>query len=281
MQEWLKRNRDQYIFAYPRTCAHGGFAQILPEHTMPAWGAAVSMGAEEIEFDLWHTKDGELVSIHDCTLDRTSDGTGYVFDHTLEELRQLDFGSKHSEALKGLRNSTFEEILKEFAGRVIMNIHVKSLYEYIPYGYTGDPAYDPGHMEKIIALIDKYDCREYVYFMSCVEVLEIARLLAPGIRRCCGEEEDVYWGRKKTQIVQRAIAHDCQMVQFRCGPDHKPCFTKEDVELAHANNMICNVCEPHTAEEARILLEMGADTLLAVNYLAVAQMVQTFKKKSV
>jgi len=88
---------------YPRVCAHRGFSKIAPENSMPAFGAAVAMGAEEIEFDLWYTKDGELVSIHDATLDRVSDGTGFVYEYTLEELKKLDFGIKHGERFKGMR----------------------------------------------------------------------------------------------------------------------------------------------------------------------------------
>ncbi|MBR5011053.1 MAG: hypothetical protein IKY12_00690, partial [Clostridia bacterium] len=82
---------------YPRVCAHRGFKTIAPENSMPAFGAAVAMGAEEIEFDLWYTKDGEIVSIHDSTLDRVSNGTGKVTEHTYAELLELDFGSKYGE----------------------------------------------------------------------------------------------------------------------------------------------------------------------------------------
>ena len=62
--------------AYPRLCAHRGFSTIAPENSMPAFGAAVAMGAEEIELDLWPTADGEIVSCHDGTLDRVSTGSG-------------------------------------------------------------------------------------------------------------------------------------------------------------------------------------------------------------
>ncbi|MBO6053675.1 MAG: glycerophosphodiester phosphodiesterase, partial [Clostridia bacterium] len=47
---------------------------------MAAFGAAVAMGAQEIEFDLWETADGEIVSIHDANLDRVSTGHGFVWD---------------------------------------------------------------------------------------------------------------------------------------------------------------------------------------------------------
>ena len=78
------------IMPYPRVCAHRGFNAIAPENSMPAFGAAVDMGADEIEIDLWWTKDGEIVSTHDDRLERVSDGTGFVYEHTLEELKKHD-----------------------------------------------------------------------------------------------------------------------------------------------------------------------------------------------
>ncbi|MBQ8250067.1 MAG: hypothetical protein IJY93_09370 [Clostridia bacterium] len=129
---WLYRNGGASVvpfddvMPYPRLCAHRGFNTVAPENSMPAFGAAVSLGAEEIEFDLWSTKDRVLVSCHDSTLERVSDGSGKIYEHTYEELLALDFGVKHGEKFSGLGITTFEEILKKFAGRVIMNIHVKS-----------------------------------------------------------------------------------------------------------------------------------------------------------
>ena len=73
------------------------------------------------EFDLWYTKDGEVVSIHDPTLDRVSNGTGKVWEYTLDELRALDFGAKCGEAFRGMRIPTFEDILKKFACHCVMN----------------------------------------------------------------------------------------------------------------------------------------------------------------
>ena len=59
---WLYRNGGKGILPfdaylpYPRICAHRGFNSVAPENSMPAYGAAVALGAEEIEFDLWSTK---------------------------------------------------------------------------------------------------------------------------------------------------------------------------------------------------------------------------------
>ena len=74
---------------YPRVCAHRGFNTVAPENSMPAYGAAIAMGADEIEFDLWWTKDGKVVSCHDRRLHRVSTGEGSITDCTYEELLQL------------------------------------------------------------------------------------------------------------------------------------------------------------------------------------------------
>ena len=158
---WLYRNGGPSVvlpddvMKYPRLCAHRGFNTIAPENSLPAFGAAVALGAEEIEFDIWSTKDGVLVSSHDLNLSRVSDGTGTVCEHTYEELMQLDFGFKTGEKFRGLRIATFEEILQKFAARVIMNIHVK----------IWDAGQADDKLEEIVALIRKYDCAKYVYFL--------------------------------------------------------------------------------------------------------------------
>ena len=105
-------SKNDEIMPYPRVCAHRGMPKAAPENSMPSFGAAIALGADEIEFDLWITKDGEWISIHDPVLDRVSDGTGYVWEYTLDELKKFDFGIKFSEEYKGLRIVTLGEILK-------------------------------------------------------------------------------------------------------------------------------------------------------------------------
>ena len=106
------------VMKYPRICAHRGFNTIAPENTMPAFGAAISMGAQEIEFDIWSTKDGVLVSCHDDTLERVSDGEGKIYDHTYEELLKLDFGIKAGDKFKGLKLLPLRIFLKSLQGRL-------------------------------------------------------------------------------------------------------------------------------------------------------------------
>lgn len=248
------------IMPYPRTCAHRGFNTVAPENSMPAFGAAVAMGADEIEFDLWQTKDGEIVSIHDSTLQRVSDGEGKVYDKTYEELLAFDFGKKFGEEFEGMRILKLERILEKLACRVVMNIHIKSRTKTEPE--------DEEFLKKIIALIDKYDCRRHVYFMSGNDaVLDQLRSLAPDICRCCGG------GKAPWEIVERAIKYECKKVQL-----FKPYFNREMIDKAHANGIRCNVFWSDDPEETEEFLSMGIDTILTNDYNRISQIINTKPK---
>ena len=232
-----------------RLCAHRGFSTVAPENSLPAFGSAVALGANEIEFDLWWTKDGEIVSIHDATLDRVSNGTGKVFDHTYEELLKLDFGSKTGKHFAGLKILRFEEILAKLSCHTIMNIHMKDVGK----------EWDEAHVKKVLRFIDAYDARGHVYFMSsCGPLQDQLARLAPDIPRCMGYAP-------KKDIVDEAIKHKCQMVQL-----FKPYFDKSAVDRAHAAGMRVNVFWSDDPAEAKKFLDMGIDTILTNDYLLIA-----------
>ena len=194
-------NFEEYL-GYPRLCAHRGFSAVAPENSLPAFGAAIALGADEIEFDLWPTKDGEIVSIHDPTLDRVSTGSGKVFELTYDEIKEFDFGTKFSEKFKGLEIVKFEEILKRFTGHTIMNIHVKPLSLSEPYPQE--------ILEKIVALIRRYDCARHCYFMLEPDIhIRQFKEYAPDIPVCVGHLSARPW-----EIVDRAIELGAEKVQL-------------------------------------------------------------------
>lgn len=124
--------------------AHRGASGHAPENTMAAFHKAFEMKADYIEIDVQMTKDGELIAIHDTTVNRTTNGTGHVGDFTLEEIRELDAGSWFSDAYAGEKIPTFEEILDEFRGKIGILIELKS------------PELYPGIEEKVAeALIER------------------------------------------------------------------------------------------------------------------------------
>ena len=191
---------DDLKTPYPRVCAHQGFNTIAPSNSMPAFGAAVAMGAEEIEFDLWPTADGEIISCHDMTLERISTGTGTITDRTLKELEEFDFGVKFSDKFKEMRALRFEEILKKFSCQTIMNIHVKPL--------SRTEAYPEEIMKKIVGLIRAYDCEKYVYFMLETDAqIKQFKEYAPDIAVCASHMRERPW-----EVVDRAIELGCEKV---------------------------------------------------------------------
>ena len=256
---WLYRNAGpstslfEDVMPYPRLCAHRGLHRTAPENSLPAYGAAVALGAPEIELDLWATADGVLVSCHDERLERVSNGTGKIADYTLRELRRLDFGSVYDQKYRGLRIPTFEEILSRFAGRCILNVHVK-LWEVAGY---------PPMIDEVIEMIRRYDCERYVYLMIVNDEIhrEVLRR-APDIATCVGWNGD----KDPLSMPRRAITLGAKKVQL-----YKPYFNEETFALAKAHGVLCNVFWANDPAEARSFYEMGADTVLTDDYLPLSQ----------
>ena len=265
---WLYRPAGSMTLAdddhlpYPRICAHRGFNSIAPENSMPAYGAAVALGAEEIEFDIWSTKDGVLVSSHDNTLDRVSTGTGRIGDYTFEELQAFDFGVKTGEAFTGLTIIRFEDILKKFACTTIMNIHVK-----IWDDMSADPMY-----EEIARLIRQYGAEKHCYMMSSTDQrLREFHEIAPEINRCVG------WDGNRTdmlRMIDRALALGAEKVQL-----FKPFFDQSSVDYAKKNGILTNVFFADDPEEAVRYIDMGIDCILTNDYLRVSNAVRAYVKK--
>lgn len=76
----------------PLVIAHQAGNQERPSSTNLAFEHAVEIGADVLEFDVALTKDNQLVTIHDLSLERTTNGTGLVRDHTYEEIKVLNAG---------------------------------------------------------------------------------------------------------------------------------------------------------------------------------------------
>lgn len=85
----------------PLIIAHAGGAGLNPANTLEAFAGSVELGCDMLEMDVRLTKDGVLVTHHDATIERTSDGAGAVFDHTLAELKALNFGYYFLDAAGG------------------------------------------------------------------------------------------------------------------------------------------------------------------------------------
>ena len=110
----------------PQIFAHRGARRVAPENTLPAFAAALEMGADGIELDVHLTADGQLVVIHDFNVQKTTDGHGEVERMTADEVARLDAGSHFSPVFAGTRIPRLEEVLDLVGDRCRVNIEIKS-----------------------------------------------------------------------------------------------------------------------------------------------------------
>jgi glycerophosphoryl diester phosphodiesterase len=141
----------------PMVIAHRG-GSTYPENTLPAFWHSIEIGADVIEFDIHMTKDGQLVVIHDTTVDRTTDGQGRVDSFTLSELKQLDAGFSFAGKdgnfpfrNKGISIPTVREVFEQFPNSYL-NLEIKAQY--------------PEISEKLWALIQEYNMENKVLLAS-------------------------------------------------------------------------------------------------------------------
>jgi len=105
--------------------AHRGFSGDAPENTLAAFKKAMEVGSDMMELDVRFSKDGQIVVMHDDTLDRTTNGRGKVSDYTLKELKQFDAGSWFAPQFSGEHIPTLVEVLELAKGKILVNIEIK------------------------------------------------------------------------------------------------------------------------------------------------------------
>jgi len=105
--------------------AHRGASGVAPENTLAAFQAALDADADGIELDITRCATGEIVVIHDDTLDRTSDGSGRVVETPFSALRDLDAGSWFAPRFAGQRIPTLEEVLDLVDHRLLVAVEIK------------------------------------------------------------------------------------------------------------------------------------------------------------
>ena len=135
--------------------AHRGASAYAPENTLEAFRLAAEMGADGVELDVQLSRDGELVVAHDETIDRVSNGTGYIKDYTLAQLKKLSFNRLFPN-FKDARIPTLKEVyeLLKPAGLTV-NVELK----------TGIILY-PEIEEKVLALTVSMGMEDRVIYSS-------------------------------------------------------------------------------------------------------------------
>lgn len=107
--------------------AHRGLSGFYPENTILAFKKCLNLNIYGIELDVQKTKDNQLVVIHDEKIDRTFNGTGYIKNMTLRELKSLNSNFKNYENNKDCKIPTLREVLLLFKPTdFVINIELKN-----------------------------------------------------------------------------------------------------------------------------------------------------------
>lgn len=141
----------------PFVVAHRGSSAVTPENTHASFKQAMIDGADAIEIDVQLTKDGEVVVIHDASVNRTTDGKGKVCNMTLPELKKLDAGSWFDKKYSMEKIPTLEEVFKITQGHIGINIEVKSI---------SNKKNDYTIINPLLKIIDKYRMSKIVLLSS-------------------------------------------------------------------------------------------------------------------
>src|SRR5690606_29171611 len=139
----------------PLIIAHRGASAFAPENTMAAFRLAKELGADGIELDVMLSADGNLVVIHDQSVERTSNGQGKVNEMSWNELGTLDAGSKFDIRFNGEPIPLLEQVFEELGGHFLINVELKN------YATSRDQL-----TEKVIDLIRKMGLIESVVLFS-------------------------------------------------------------------------------------------------------------------
>ncbi len=145
----LDRFPRPVLFAHRGACAHA------PENTLPAFELALRQGADGVELDAKLSADGQVVVIHDATVDRTTDGHGRVRDLSLAQLRELDAGSFFSEKFRGVKIPALEEVFETIGTQALINVELTN------YSTPRDQL-----VEKVCQLVRKHNMQQRVLFSS-------------------------------------------------------------------------------------------------------------------
>lgn len=134
---------------YVMVVSHRGDWRNAPENSLQAFQNCIDQGVDMIEVDIHKTKDGELVCMHDNTLDRCSNGSGRIANHTLAELKELRLKPQHAASLTRHMIPTLEEVLNLCKGKILINI---------------DKGYD--YFQDVVRLMEKTGTMEQVIIKS-------------------------------------------------------------------------------------------------------------------
>ncbi|MBN1248079.1 MAG: HAD-IA family hydrolase [Anaerolineae bacterium] len=208
--ETLERSNVE-TFKRPEIVCHKGANQVAPENTYAAAQQCIDWGAEVVEVDVWTTRDGEMVLMHDAKVDRTTDGTGHVVALTAAEIAALDAGSWFHPAQStgtryaGERVPVLREFLQWIKGRARVFLDVKF-----------------AHPQQLLDLLDETGMHDEVFIWSgSSEWMGLLRELDPTIalKANVGSVPELVTAKKELhpQIIEVGLDKISDALVAACG----------------------------------------------------------------
>ena len=248
-------------------CAHRGNDGKMPENTVPAWRNAVRLGAEMVELDVKRCATGELVIMHDGTVDRTTNGRGPVAKMAFDQLRALNAAWRKGRPIPGFEDvkvPTFDEALDAIprAG-VWINCHCGA-----------------GTAVEVARKIKEKGRLHQAFVAAPLKDIAAARKEVPGVLACNMSRTykgvDAYrkpWPPElSTLYARQTVENGCQFLQLLA-----PC-SKADAEMLHAAGV--KIAYFHCEDPAKVkdLLDLGVDFILTDNLEAIQAKVKELQQ---
>ena len=241
----------------PRLFAHRGASGEAPENTLAAFQRAASLGAVYMELDVHLSRDGQVVVMHDDTLERTTNGHGLVKEHGLAELHGLDAGYHFTpdggETFpfrgQGVTIPLLADVLRRFP-HVRFTVEIKQQ--------------EPPIEEQVIAVVREGGMAEAVILASEHEaVVTRARSLAPDIATNCAAAEVLAFMHRV--FSQQLGDYRPPGRAFQIPPDYEgvALVTPQTVAAIHDLGAEVHVWTVNDRHEMERLFELGVDGIMS------------------
>lgn len=213
--------------------SHRGEHLHHPENTLAAFRAAADAGADYFELDVRTTSDGKLILMHDRTLDRTTNGKGEVKNHTFNEIRSLDAGTRFSPAFSGTRVPTFDEALDLARNRINVYVDTKD----------ADP-------QQLVDAIVRHDMQDHVVVYGSPFLLYEVHKILPALR---------LMPEAQNPDVSRFLLRSMPIPVFAFDASDFNKLTIQVAKEARAQVFVDRLDEADTPESWQKAIEEGAD----------------------
>lgn len=243
----------------PLNIAHRGGRGLSPEHTIAAYKKALKVGADVLEIDVHATRDGEMVVIHDPTVDRTTNGKGGVNELTLSEIKGLNAGywfavkkdnkEDYPFRREWLTIPTLKEVFTEFPDQRI-NIEIKQ--------------FAPPIEERLFQLIKARNMTEKVLVVSeSHDAIKRFRKVSKGSIATGASVSEirmfVIFMRLKMMPIYMPAADAFQIAEYH---ENYHLLTEEFIERAHRKNIKIHVWTVNKREDMARLIKLGVDGIM-------------------